>query len=734
MLYHPASLVVLDPYFLRCSSTFYILSDLVDKGIAFLPMLIRPRASNQSLATYCPLLTNPILGLPPGGLSTWQPIDQYADSGVDDWEVGDIWNDPKHGNNQDGIDFSTGISPIDVKDLACPTWGLGYSTSDDGTVITTIGPPYLPVIIPPLSVFSLNPEWALACTGLYTDPDGKTTLAVLDPPVALTPAVMLLPTPTARPTFAEPTRVAADPALPSTKSAKPAFVPNDPVAPVRTGDPGKDSSTSRPVTASADPASLPDNSVDSSNGKDDPPSDPPLDPKVPSVSAVAGDPPYDPPSDPEAGAKESPAGSIASLSSANDSPSDDSQQPPTDPKKTVIPSPDQGGNSPQPHTQGLGAIIYNAFGKSGPEVDGSPSPLSPPQSVFTIDTQIFTANPTGFKINNAAITPGGTAHIIDGSTISLDQSGALAIGSSTISLTSPPFTVLAAEEFTVAGQIFAPNPSAFSIAGTTISANGPAATVSGTIISLAYDGILRVGGSTISLLSPSDTLPDEVYTVAGQTFTPNPSTFSVAGTTISANGPAITVGGTIVSLAYDGALRIGSSTISLLSPSDTPLEKVYTVAGQTFTPNPSAFSIAGTTISAGGTAATINRTLISLQPSGTLVIGSSTISISIPSQSPSDITIDGFDIKAHSSIIVVDGATLSAADPGVTISGEVISLEAGGKTLDIGTGRFVLPTQGVGNGSFVDVQAFTGGQGRKGLKMSSFAFVCIVCGIVVLLV
>ena len=46
----------------------------------------------------------------------------------------------------------------------------------------------------------------------------------------------------------------------------------------------------------------------------------------------------------------------------------------------------------------------------------------------------------------------------------------------------------------------------------------------------------------------------------------------------------------------------------------------------------------------------------------------------------------------------------------------------------------MLPTQGVGNGSFVDVQAFTGGQGRKGLKMSSFAFVCIVCGIVVLLV
>ena len=619
--------------------------------------------------TVGPLLTNPIVSLAPGGLSTWQPGSQYegnSDVPVDD---GEIWNDPKGGNLQEVIDIGVGIAPIDVKDLACPTWGLGYSTSDDGTVITTIGPPYLPVIIPPMSVFSLDPIWALACTAMYTDISGETTLAVVDPPLALTPAMMLLPAPTVPPTLAKPT-MGAEPALPSSKPGKPASVPNDPVTPTRTQDPGKDIPTPPPVITAAVPASLPDESAGSSNGKDNRPSDLPSDPKVCSGSPFAGDPSSNPLSDPEAGARDPAAGFIASLASANDSPSDESQQSTTGPKEPVVSSPNQGGNRPQIHTQGLGAIIYNAFGKSGPEVGRSPTPLLPPQSVFTIDTKTFTANPTGFEIGNAAVTPGGTAHIIHGTIISLGQSQTLAIGSSAISLTSPPSTVLAAGEFTVAGQIFTPNPPAYSIAGTTILANGPAATVSGIIVSLAYDGVLRVGSSTISLPSPPDTLPD----------------------------------------------------------------KVYTVAGQKFTPNPSAFSIAGTTISAGGPAATINGTLISLQPSGTLVIGSSTISLSIPPQSSSDIIIDGFDVKANSSFIVVDGSTVSAANPDVTISREVISLEAGGKTLDMGTGHFVLPTQGVRNGSSVDVQAFTGGQGGNGVKISSFAFICIACGVVVLLV
>ena len=427
-----------------------------------------------------------------------------------------------------------------MKDLACPTWGLGFSTSDDGTVITTIGPPYLPIVIPPMSVFSLNPIWASACTAMYTDPAGETTLALLDPPIALTTAALPLPTPTAHPTRAEPT-TAANQASPSTKPAKPASLPNDPVAtPARTGDPGK-----------------------------------------------AG---------------------------------------PTDPKAPVVPVP-LPGEDPPPQRQGFRAIIYGVFGKSEPGADGSSPTPRPLQSIITVVAQICTVNPKGFTIDNVAVTPGGTPYLVDNTIISLDQSGVLFIGSSTV-----PF---------------------------------------------------------LSSVSPT------VLAVAGQTFTAN---------LLAAGGPAITAN-----------IPLQSHTLS----------EVYTVADQTFTPNPTAFSVAGTTISADGPAATIDGTIVRLRPSGTLVIGSSTFPLST-SQIPSDMNIDGFDLQTSSSFVVVDGVTLCAAAPGMTVSGTVVRLEGGGATLDISTGRFALPrSTGAANGS-VNVQTFTGGQ-SMGLDLP-LSLVCVVWG------
>ena len=631
---------------------------------------------------------------------------------------------------------------------------------------------WLPLIVPPINIFTLDPKWSSLCTGIFSDNFGLTTFALFDPPIALTPAALLLPTPPARPTPApapaDPTLVPAQ-AKPSTEAAKPASLPNDPAAPTETGDPGKSTPTQSANPAGS--ANPPENSVASSNNQGDPPSDPPSnppsDPKAPSVD---GDPPS---------------------SSISDSTQGSSQQSPTDPKVPIVPVP-KPVEDPQTQAQGLGAFIYNAFGKTGPEPDGSSTILLPPQSVFAVGAQTFTANPTGFKVNSAAIAPGGTAQTVDGTTISLDksgvlavgsstvslanpsvipvlavagqtftpnpsafsiagtvvsaggpavtiggtiislgQSGALAVGSTTIALTVPSPTPFATEAYTVAGQTFTPNPSAFSIAGTTISADGPAVTVGGTIISLGQNGALQIGSSTVNVPTTSDNFPGKVYTVAGQTFTPNQSGFPIAGTTISAGGPAVTVDGTIISLGQSGALAIGSSTVDISTPSYTSFGQAYTVAGQVFTPNPSAFAVAGTTISAGGPAITVGGTIISLEPSGTLVVGSSTIPLLSQTAFASDVDIDGFDVVPYSSYAVVDGVTVSAAAAGVTVSGEIISLEAGGSTLDIGTGRFALPTPAVAaNGSF-NVQAFTGGQ-SKGLEVSLY-MIWGICGTLMLL-
>lgn len=750
----------------------------------YLELMGKATVSDQC-TTVGPILTNPIITLPPGGLSTLRPeaSDNYWNNNepndYDPFAVGEVWSDPS-GDDQ-GI-LQQDVKPLNIQDLECPTWGLGLSTPANGDIITTIGPPWLPLIVPPMEMFSLDPTWVSECTGFWSDFFTLTTFALFDPPIALTPEALLVPTspagpkPTPAPTPASPTKT-PEQTIPSTEAAKPGSLPNDPAAaPTKPGDPGRESPTSLPVIPSAGSASLPDDpaAADSPNNESDPPSDPPSDPKAVSP---AGNPPTNP---------------TAPSSDASDPPPSDSQSSPTDPQLPVVLVPQ--GEDPQKQTQGLGAIIYNAFGKSGSEVDGSSSVLLPPQSIFTIGAQTFTANPKGFNVDNAVISPGGPAQTVDGTKISLNPSGILAIGSSTIPLTDPPATPVLAvagqtftpnpsafsvagsvisaggpavtisgtvislgqsgalaigsstidlsspsdpdpaspsdldpsKVYTVAGQTFTPNPSAFSIAGTTISADGTVATISGTIVSLGPDGILKIGSSIVPLPTPADAFPSNIYTVAGQTFTPNPSGFSIAGTTVSAGGPAVTVGGTIVSLGQSGALAIGSSTINLPTLSSTP-SKVYTVAGQVFTPNPSAFAIAGTTVSAGGPAVTVGGTIVSLQPSGTLIVGSSTIPLLTPQATfSSDVQIDEFDVEAESSFAVVDGVTLSAAASGVTISGKVVSLEAGGAMLDIGTGRFALPTPtGAGNGS-IDVQAFVGGQG-KGFELP-LIWVCSVSG------
>ena len=650
--------------------------------------------------TVGPKLINPIITLPPNGLSTWRPLANESYMNSDKFSVGEIWDDP---SDDWTVPLAEGIKQLDINDLACPTWGLGKSTAVNETVVTTIGPPWLPLIVPPSELFTLDPIWASECTAIMTDQFTLTRFALFDPPIALTPAALLQPTSFADPTSAQPTVVSERPTN-SAEAAKPGSLPKDhPAVPAKTGDPARQSPTPTPAVASADPAgsaSGPDSPADSPNNMKDPPSDPPPDPKAPSVV----------------------------------------EQPSADPKVPIIPA-SLTGETPQAQTQGLGAIIYNAFRNAENRADGS-SPISlPPQSIFVINTQTFRANPTGFTINNAAIIPGSTPYTVDGTIISLDHSGVLVIGSSTISLTNPSPTPSATKIFTMADQTFTPNPSGFSIDGTTISVDGPAATISGAVISFGQNGVLEIGSSTVSLLNPSDIHPNKAYTVAGQTFTPNPSAFFIAGITISAGGPAVTLDGTVVSLGHSGALGIDSSTISLPAQSSVP-SKVYTVAGQPFTPNPSAFPIANTVISAGGPDATVDGTIISLRPSGILLIGSSTISLlttpapKFPS-SDIDTDIDGFDVKAESSsIVIIDGTTLTAGAAGATLSGgQAISLEAGGATLDIGTGRFALPpTTGstAANGSSTTtVQAFTGGgQGKgKGTGLSPLLLVfCGICG------
>ena len=241
-------------------------------------------------------------------------------------------------------------------------------------------------------------------------------------------------------------------------------------------------------------------------------------------------------------------------------------------------------------------------------------------TVFTIGNEVFTPNPTAISMDGINVTAGGPGVTIAGTQVSLDSSGLLIVGSSTISLSADQTLPTV---FAIGSEIFIPNPTESSMDGIMITAGGPGVTIAGTQVSLGSSDLLVIGSSTISL-SADQSLP-AVFTVGSGVFTPNPTAISMDGTTITAGGPGITIAGTPVSLGSSGLFVIGSSTISL--PADKILPTVFTVGSEVFTPNPTAISMDGTTITAGGSGITIAGTSVDLQASGTLVIGNSTFAV-----------------------------------------------------------------------------------------------------------
>ena len=111
-------------------------------------------------------LTNPIITLAPGALSTYVP---------QDYEIGSTYIDEAAA--QVNLFMGT-VKPLNIPDLQCPTFGIGVGTSADGTVHTTVGPPWLPVIVPPQEAFSLDPSWESFCTGFLSFAPGMISFAI----------------------------------------------------------------------------------------------------------------------------------------------------------------------------------------------------------------------------------------------------------------------------------------------------------------------------------------------------------------------------------------------------------------------------------------------------------------------------------------------------------------------------------------------------------------------------
>lgn len=668
-----------------------------------------------------PAYTNPIVALPPGVLSTYSPGFPVT--------FGEKYSDP---NGQFlGWPFIGYQKPLNIKDLACPTFGLGRFTGADYSVTTTYGPPYLPIIIPPLQIMTLDPSWQKTCGSILHNAPGIKSFGIIDPPRILTPADAIGPP--------------APATVPALQSANPLSKAENIAQPA-------------PTTAPGIPVATPV-------------------PKIPDIQNFSpSDPPSDPKSDPQTGANpissldpkfpESSGLQISEIPQpgvANSGKPEQNQQAPL----TGL----EQGSDPKTKQLGLGAIILSAFsgvnlqpskiaiplevGKknnqdnslsnsASPEfvtiagqtliaepskiivavitllpgaprvsnsgtpvslapsgtlsINNSPTPIAEtaprtPNPILTVAGQVFTANPTGFVVAGSYITPGGPAQHISGTPISFDSSGVIYIGDSTTILPAMQTEPASAVILAVGGRLFTASPSGFNLGKSIIVPGRPAVTISGTPISLDPSGVMVIGDSTVSLQQAQTPVP-KVFTVADVIFAANPTGFNIGNSRIGPSIPAITISDTPIFLGPSGILVIGSLTTSLSATrtQPSPSVKLYTVGGQTFSADPIGFNVDGSRVIPGGTPVILSGTIVSLSLSGVLIIGDSSISLPTQTVAPGVYAVAGLAITAQASgAVVIDETTIVPGGLGATISGTPISLAPSGGVLAIGSSTYTLP-------------------------------------------
>lgn len=271
----------------------------------------------------------------------------------------------------------------------------------------------------------------------------------------------------------------------------------------------------------------------------------------------------------------------------------------------------------------------------GLHVGSLPTPLPTPAPnsdgwVITANGLTFTflSSANGVVIDSQTLIPGGFSATVSGTRIILDATRGLHVGSSLIYLPTPaPGSV--GVVFTAGGLEFTSLSPANGVVihGQTLVAGGLPITISGKRISLDPTEGLHVGFSLIALPTQVPSSENAVFIAIGLKFTSLPSSrAAIDGQTLAPGGSPVTVSGTRVSLDPTGGLRVGSWLIahSTLAP-DSGVE-IYSNAGFTLTSLPHLEVVtSGTTTLPGRARATISGTPMSLDPSGTLFPGTTSV-------------------------------------------------------------------------------------------------------------
>ena len=606
-----------------------------------------------------------------------------------------------------------------------PGCQTGFSQPECGTIFDDF---YKIQLAVPSEVRNIDPAWATCALPLF---------GVYDPPRVLTPAAAA-----AAPTVSQAS--SADPALP----APPIMTP----FPDNTGSP----SSYKPFAAhTEDPAIggllLPPPAPTSGVAAGDPPSNAPHEDPKPATQGIGGVVASIGQNLPASGSQKSGSGqnsgndpSFGSGSSYNADPNSGNSDP------SGVDQGSDGGQDPgtdQPanagaNTGGSVASVLNGQGTSGQGNSKQGDGNSGGTGADATDPGSPSAGSTnGGSLGQNANTHGGTSDETSnpdstGSEIPAQESvgqgsdpGLSGYGQTAdpANQAQPQAKALgaAAPIATIGGQAvnLAPSFAGIIVAGTTYRPGGSVAEIAGTPVSVGAQGlVVGTGAGAYSLAfsepGPGDALAAPIATVGGHIFSfgANGDGIQIDGGQLS-QGAVTTVAGTQISYGPSG-LVIGAGPaastvpISNVDGADSggypSLMPVATIARQVLSADPldpeEVMLPNGQTISAGGPAATLGGSQISLGPNGKLVIADSTGSetIPLPTQAPAFTETasgaiftgaDGSSIVAietatdGSSEVVLEEqgstiATLSVGGTAVTVDGEVVSAGPGGLVIN----------------------------------------------------
>lgn len=633
------------------------------------------------------------------------------------------------------------IKPLNLADLACPTVGVGKSTASDGTVHWTYGAPYLPIIIPPRQLTTLDPVWRKSCTEIYSVGDFLKSFAIADPPRILQPVAALVPAspanvPAIETPVLEPLRTKPN-ASPISNAGK--ILPAATVAPDnnRESNP-KDSNPAESKLSLHSSVPNPDvhhpgnrPSADPTNPSKFNPSLKPQDPDNPLTDPKAFDTQRQKLAEPLA--SNSPAVKTADADSAH----------PNDPNVHVQQSsgPSLGelilnvlnGVKPGSNFDGIansGQAGSDDSGRAGQNNQGDPAPQKPsPQNpenfpiagqafapvqspgVFVAAGLLFTPllSSQGVAIYGKTLIPGGSVATFAGVPVSLDFSGGLQVGSSLFVVPTPTVPEVRGGILSAAWFAFTSLPSSEGLAinGQTLVPGGASKTVSETNINFNNPpGGLHVGSLPTPLPTSAPNSDGWVIAANGLTFTffSSANKLVIDSQTLVPGGFSATVSGTRIILDATRGLHVGSSLIYLPTPAPGSVGGlVFSAGGLEFTSLSSANGVVvinGQTLTAGGLPISISGNVISLDPTEGLHVGSSLIGLPtpVPGSENSVFIARGLKFTSLPSLrVAIDGQTLSPGGSTVMVSGTRVSLDPTGG-LRVGSWLIAHPTPAPGSG------------------------------------